>query len=128
MKDLDLGENMIRYYTEYNTYLNTIGALMELEIHYDGATVEDFREKYGMLMMEEAITGIYSHLADNVVYYMPYYYGYHRFADIRREAEEATGEKFDPVRFHDAVLKRGSTMFEIVDKNVARYIAETLVE
>ncbi|MBO5565142.1 MAG: DUF885 family protein [Lachnospiraceae bacterium] len=122
LKYLDIDPTLLRYYNDYNTYLNTMGALMELEIHYDGASIDDFKENYGMLMMEDAIEDIYSHLSDNVIYYMPYYYGYHRLADIREETEEAMGEKFDPVQFHDAVLKRGSTMFEIVERNVERYI------
>ncbi len=120
----DIPDDLLTFYGAYTNYLNTVGAMMELDIHYNALTEDEFAEAYGMLFEEEGMKETYRHLADNVIYYMPYYYGYSRFAEFRREAEKELGEKFDAPSFHRAVLKAGSAPFDIVQRNVKKYIRE----
>ena len=39
-------------------------------------------------------------------------------------AEDELGDKFDEVKFHDALLKYGSMNFEIIENSIDQYIAE----
>ncbi len=118
-----LSPAQVRFFTDYNTYLNTMGALMELEINYDGATLDQFKSKYSVFMFEDALEETYRHLADNVIYYMPYLYGYHKLTDLREKAEKALGKQFDETAFHNALLIAGSTDLDIVERNVDAYIS-----
>ncbi len=120
----EISDELLVFYGAYTTYLNTIGAQMELEIHYNALTEEEFIEGFGMLFEEDMLSETYRHLADNVIYYMPYYYGYSRLAEFRQEAEKELKDKFDAPSFHRAVLKAGSAPFDIVQRNVKKYIKE----
>jgi uncharacterized protein (DUF885 family) len=42
---------------------------------------------------------------------------------LRRRAEKELGAKFDVRDFHDAVLKNGALPLELLDEEVAKYIA-----
>ena len=46
--------------------------------------------------------------------------------DLRREAEEKSGGKFDTRTFHDVVLAEGGVPDEILRKRIASYIQEEL--
>ena len=116
----------VMFYDEYINFLNTLAALWELEINYDGLTEDEFCESYAETgFPEEALRAEYGHLADNRVYYMPYYYGYHEIMNLREYAEEKLGRKFNQVEFHRALLQAGSTNFETIRNNIRQYINET---
>ena len=116
----------VMFYDEYINFLNTLAALWELEINYDGLTEDEFCESYAETgFPEEALRAEYGHLADNRVYYMPYYYGYHEIMNLREYAEEKLGRKFNQVEFHRALLQAGSTNFETIRNNISQYSNET---
>ncbi len=116
----------VMFYDEYINFLNTLAALWELEINYDGLTEDEFCEAYADTgFPEDALRGEYGHLADNRVYYMPYYYGYHEIMNLREYAEEKLGRKFNQVEFHRALLQAGSTNFDTIRDNIRQYIKET---
>ena len=107
-------------YTYYAMLLGDIG------IHYEGWTVEDFADflnDYGFSMdMEDAETQ-YKQLWANPCIFMPYYVGFAMIQNMRDEAEQELGDSFDPVAFHDALLKDSAVPFSIVQKNIDEYVA-----
>ena len=64
----------------------------------------------------------YRQLQANPCAFQPYYVGYEEIRALRRQAEEALGEDFSQLDFHQALLKSGSAPFFVVERNVEEYI------
>lgn len=54
--------------------------------------------------------------------FLPYHIGGSLIGDLRAEAEEALGAEFDPVAFHDSLLKRGPMSLDLL----AQYVRSDL--
>ena len=50
--------------------------------------------------------------------YLKYYVGYLKFRQLRSEQEEKLGDRFDPVKFHEAILRIGPAPFSILKENL----------
>lgn len=57
---------------------------------------------------------------------LPYGCGIVRFWNMREDAEERLGDKFDIVAFNTVLLEGGCRPFEMVEEDVEQYIQETL--
>jgi uncharacterized protein (DUF885 family) len=55
---------------------------------------------------------------------LSYELGYLKIRELRAKAEKALGEKFDVRHFHDTVLSTGSVPLPVLEKRIARFIAE----
>ena len=55
-----------------------------------------------------------------------YQMGKQQFLTLRERAEQALGDRFDIVRFHEAVLSPGSLPMTVLDQHVDAFIAEEL--
>lgn len=49
-------------------------------------------------------------------------------SDLRRQAEQALGDRFDVRKFHDMLLRSGSIPLPVLEKQFRRYLAESKVE
>ena len=54
--------------------------------------------------------------------YIPYGIGYSNFMALEKKAKDALGDKFDYVKYHEAVLKNGPLPFNILEGAVDEYI------
>ena len=54
---------------------------------------------------------------------LSYKMGQLKIVELRKEAEQKLGTKFDVRDFHDAVLRDGSLPLELLDEEVQKYIA-----
>lgn len=87
-----------------------ITALLDLYVHYYGWDVEamgDYLEEIMGIDNEEMIQSAYQQIVDNPGYYMKYYLGYLKIADMRKEAEEKLGDEFGEMEFHKFLLDMG---------------------
>ena len=66
---------------------------------------------------------LYNQLQGDPCVFENYYVGYEQFRALREKAEDALGEKFTDIGFHEAILRNGIAPFSMVEKSVDEYIA-----
>ena len=118
---LDLDPDAIAVEQNYALFQNCMIALSDIGIHYDGWTKEDMQDYFDQYLKLD-VSEIYDQIQANPGAFLPYYVGHLEFLELRKEAENALGNKFREVDFHTAILKSGSAPFEIVAQNVEDYI------
>ena len=97
---------------------------MDISIHYDGMSLNDFKNEYGDMFGSDGLESIYNQLADNPTVFLSYYYGYLQIVDLKSTAKSRLRSKFDNVDFHNALLQYGEVNFNIVKQSVNEYINE----
>lgn len=104
----------------YNSSINMgISALLDLYIHYygwDRETTADYLSEIMGIDDGELVGEIYQQIVGNPGNYMKYYLGYLKIADMRKEAEEKLGEKFQELEFHRFLLDMGPAPFTVIEK------------
>lgn len=98
-------------------------ASSDIGIHYHGwdrKQLYDFWAGYG-ITDEDAVDEIRELILADPGNYLKYYVGYLEFEQLREEKEKQLGKKFDPVKFHEAILKIGPAPFDIIDKYFDKY-------
>lgn len=100
--------------------------LMDIGIHYDGWSFEDFKTNmalYGFVTDDdEAMREQYNQLQANPCAFEPYYVGYHEIVNLKGMAQTELGDLFDEKEFNEALLKSGAAPFSVVQKNIEEYI------
>ena len=117
-------QQMVRFFNAYMNFIQIYVTVMEMDLNYEGYDIEQLTADYGELFDGEWLDDMFTLLADNRIYYMPYFYGTSMLLSLRSYAESELEDAFDPVEFHNAVLKEGSTIFDVVIKNVEEYVEE----
>ena len=103
-----------------------IWGIMDIEVNYNGWTIEDakkwFRENgYN----EDAAQIMFDVVVGDPGLYQSYVLGYYEMKGLREKAEKELGSKFNPVEFHRVILETGPVQFDILEKQVDKYIQET---
>ena len=65
----------------------------------------------------------YEQLRDDPAAFIPYYAGYKQIIDLKEQAQDELGNKFDEVSFNQAFLESGNVPFMIVERHIDEYIA-----
>ena len=117
-------QQIVRFFNAYMNFIQIYVTVMEMDLNYGGYDIGQLTEDYGELFEEEWLEDMFTLLADNRIYYMPYFYGTSMLLSLRSYAESELQDAFDPVEFHNVVLKEGSTIFDVVIKNVEEYVEE----
>lgn len=97
-------------------------SLLDIAIHYDGATLEDVREIFASLgsASDATITAVYEYIAEEPCNYPKYYLGYLEIMELKKQAlqiwyGDQTSEACVPsdflYRFHRFVLENGPADF-----------------
>ncbi len=97
-----------------------ITALLDLYVHYYGwdmETMGDYLEEAMGIDDEEMVRSAYQQIVENPGYYMKYYLGYLKIADMRKEAEEKLGGGFRELEFHKFLLDMGPAPFSVIEKH-----------
>ena len=72
--------------------------LADIGIHYDGWSVEEFKEfmeAKGFSLDDESIKTQYAQLQANPAAFEPYYVGYHEIISMKEDAQQALGSRFN---------------------------------
>lgn len=123
----DVDADLLNLYKENDMMNNCLVILMDIGIHYDGWSVEEFGEyasSLGFEMDEEGAEEIYRQLQANPCAFEPYYVGYFEIENLKEKAQDTLKEQFDNKKFHEALLKSGLAPFSVVEKNINAYISE----
>lgn len=106
----------------YSVFQNSLIALCDIGIHYDGWSVEEMQEFMDQYLSVDAAE-IYKQLQGDPAAFLPYYVGYMEFMEMKQNAQVQMGDKFNEKDFHTAILKSGIVPFDLVKKNVDAYVA-----
>lgn len=123
LKYLSLDEDVLSLEEAMTIYQNSLIALLDIGIHYDGWSIEDTKEffaDYGLNF--EVANEIYRQIVYNPAAFLPYYVGYSEIAELKEEAMDELEGKFDDKAFHAALLKSGKAPYHVVEKNIEEYI------
>ncbi len=104
---------------ELATYCMII--LADIGIHYDGWSVEEFKEfmeAKGFSLDDESIKTQYAQLQANPAAFEPYYVGYHEIISMKEDAQQALGSRFNEKEFHTALLESGTAPFQVVQHHI----------
>lgn len=99
-------------------------SLLDVAIHYDGASLEDVREIFSSLgsLDEGSIRSIYEYIAENPSNYLKYYLGYIEILELKKQAATlwSSADRFDTAcadsdflyRFHTFLMQNGPADFK----------------
>lgn len=122
----DIDEDLLRLYRVNEMLSYAVIVMADIGIHYYGYTLEDFTEfinNAGLQLDEEGYRLQYEQLRDDPAAFIPYYAGYKQIIDLKEQAQEALGDKFDETSFNQALLASGNAPFMIVERHIEDYIA-----
>lgn len=88
-------------------------SLLDIAIHYDGATLNDVQEilKSIGINSPETVTAIYEYIVEEPTGYPKYYLGFLEFQLLQQRARILWGDDFTLYRFHEFVLQAGPSDF-----------------
>jgi len=88
-------------------------ALLDIAIHYDGATLSQVQQVLASLGIEneETARNVYDYIAEEPSNYLKYYLGYLEILRLKDEATTLWGENYSDLRFHTFFLDRGPSDF-----------------
>lgn len=88
-------------------------SLIDIAIHYDGATPEQVREILQSIGVTDlsSVTAVYQYITEEPVNYLKYYLGYLEIELLKEEAKKLWGENFTSYRFHKFLLETGPSDF-----------------
>ncbi|MBR4210147.1 MAG: DUF885 family protein [Lachnospiraceae bacterium] len=102
-------------------------ALADLYIHYEGYS----REQIGEFLMTnfgiddvEVQNEFYNYIMESPTNYLWYYVGYLEFRQMREEAEDTLGRKFDALAFNTFLLDKGDCSFRVLRRYFDEWLAE----
>ena len=90
-------------------------ALLDIAIHYDGASLEDVRailSSFGSLS-EDTMNAVYTYIAEEPCNYPKYYLGYLEIMELKKQAAALWGDNGSAFlyRFHCFLLENGPADF-----------------
>ena len=84
--------------------------------------MQEFMEDYGI--DEQYFEDVYQQIVNNPGIFLPYYGGQMKFAMLRAKAEQALGENFDEIAFHDLILRYGAPSFDFLEQKLELYLQQ----
>lgn len=121
----DIDSDLLTLYAENEAATYCILVAADIGIHYEGWSVDEFQsylEEVGFSLDDESAQSQYSQLQANPAAFSSYYVGYEQFLDLKEEAQDALGKKFDLQEFNESLLESGTAPFSVVQEHVDAYI------
>ena len=110
-----------------NTKLNyAISARVDLGVNYEGWDLKKLEEYMTNLGLDSSMAKeLFESVVEEPASILPYSLGYLQIEELKEEAQDQLGKKFDEKEFNKVLLDTGNTRFDIVEKQVEAYIKET---
>ena len=121
----EVDQTLLEAYKENELATYCMMILADIGIHYDGWSVEEFKEfmeSKGFFLDDESIKMQYTQLQANPAAFQPYYVGYHEIISMKEDAQEELGNRFNEKEFHTALLESGVAPFQIVQQHIDAYV------
>ncbi|MBQ7782065.1 MAG: DUF885 domain-containing protein [Lachnospiraceae bacterium] len=98
-------------------------ALLDVAIHYDGASYEQVHEVLGAFGILDADTTrrVYDYIAEEPANYLKYYLGYLEILRLKEAAKEQWGNEYSDLRFHTFYLDCGPSDFTSLTEALTKY-------
>ena len=95
-------------------------SLIDVRIHYDGATPEEITELLSPFGMGDpaAVRSIYDYVCEAPCNYPKYYLGYLEIQELEKLARSLWGSAYTDIRFHKFLLEWGPADFESIKKEM----------
>ncbi|MEF9920777.1 MAG: DUF885 domain-containing protein [Erysipelotrichaceae bacterium] len=117
--------DVVKFYQLNNSYTNATIGLLDIDIHYESMSRNEFSKKlielFGDLPKKD-IDEQYDLILETPANYNAYYLSCFMLQDYRAKAEKALGNKFDLKAFNQVLLDCGPSPFKVVEKQVNAYI------
>ncbi|MEG0276954.1 MAG: DUF885 domain-containing protein [Coprobacillus sp.] len=102
--------------------------LIDIGIHYEGWTYDEYKtymkENFGSLE-ETDLKEQYDLFIETPTNYMQYYLSGMRLQELHDDAKKELGDKFKETDFNKVILETGPSSFDILEKQVQKYIDTT---
>ena len=121
----EVDQTLLEAYKENELATYCMIILADIGIHYDGWSVEEFKEfmeSKGFSLDDESIQTQYAQLQANPAAFEPYYVGYHEIINMKEDAQQALGSRFHEKEFHTALLESGTAPFQVVQRHIDAYV------
>lgn len=116
-------EEIAQFYTLNLEYSIILQAILDIQINYNGWSLETCKEKMSDIFPEESIEQIYVLVTGEPGYFLKYYLGYLEFVELADYAQSELGSDFVAKEFHQILLDAGPCNFAILREQVDQYIA-----
>lgn len=114
-----IDENLADFMETNNKVMLCMYARADIGIHYEGWTKMDTAAFIVPYVGDEKIANsIYDTLLEEPAIYLPYAIGYLEIEELRKEAEETLGNKFNAKEFHKFLLDIGPAQFDIIEEHL----------
>ena len=121
----EVDQTLLQAYKENELATYCMMILADIGIHYDGWSVEDFKnfmEEKGFILDDESIKAQYAQLQANPTAFEPYYVGYHEIISMKEDVQQTLGRHFNEKEFHTALLESGNAPFPVVQQHIDAYV------
>lgn len=115
-------QDIAQFYALNWEYSIILQALLDIQVNYNGWSLETCKEKMADIFPEESIEQIYVLVTGEPGYFLKYYLGYLEFVELADYAQTELGSNFVPKEFHQVLLDAGPCNFAILQEQVNKYI------
>lgn len=98
---------------------------VDIGVHYEGWSVDDVADYLNKSGLNgEIAQDIFDSIIGDPAVYQSYSTGYYEMAELEEYAERQLGDDFDLKEFNTVILKTGPIQYDILKREVKKYIAE----
>lgn len=96
-------------------------SLLDIIIHYEGASYERVREVLTAMGFteEDGITAVYEYIVEEPCNYLKYYLGYLEIIELKKQAEKSWGNAYTLKRFHTFILNNGPADYRTLERLIS---------
>jgi len=119
-----IDENLADFLETNNKVILCMYARADIGIHYEGWTRKESTDYILPYVGEADIAdSIYDTLLEEPAIYLPYAIGYLEIEELRQEAEQKLGKKFNVKAFHKFLLDIGPAQFDVIKEYMEVWIS-----
>lgn len=114
-------DEFVDYLILIDEYNGALHSRMDMGIHYNGWTVEEFKafiRTFNNSMTDENILKAYQQLVEIPNNYQSYYFTYFKLKDLQLKVKQIAKENFDYQEFHKYILDCGPAPLRFVEEYV----------